>query len=520
MPAHTPQKFYSISRRFSLALVSVVILALFIFAAIAIALDISRINAELDRKLANTLQLAETSLVQPLWNFDHSTIANFVEALFLDDTVVYARIFEGTQIFAEKSQPEYKDVNFDFFANDNRFFTRQSSIFHEGSRIGTIQIALSYETIREELRLNVIIIITLTVLVIVSISLTSFVISKRYIARPLLQLQLSAERIARGELEAPIDVTRLDEIGNLANNLNDMRDSIRQLFEALRSSNAKLEESNRTLEQNVEARTLELAEAMEEAQVARAIAEDANRAKSVFLANMSHELRTPLNAIIGYSEMMLEEVEHFDKEQAVADLSRIQNAGRHLLGLISDVLDLSKIEAGRMELVLETFELSHVIEEVASTIRPLAEQNNNAFVLDYPENLGQMKADQTKVRQILFNLLNNACKFSKDGTVSLTVTPESILETDWITFEVKDTGIGITKEQMNRLFQPFVQADASTTREYGGTGLGLAISRQFCQMMEGDITVESQVNIGSVFTVKLPTQVSTQYAPVKSIEKG
>ncbi|MBT5828888.1 MAG: hypothetical protein HOH77_01740, partial [Candidatus Latescibacteria bacterium] len=198
----------------------------------------------------------------------------------------------------------------------------------------------------------------------------------------------------------------------------------------------------------------------------------------------------------------------------------IQNAGRHLLGLISDVLDLSKIEAGRMELVLETFELSQVIQEVASTIRPMTEKNNNTLILNDQENLGHMKADQTKVRQILFNLLNNACKFSKEGTVSLTVTPKSILNIEWIIFEVKDTGIGITDEQMGRLFQPFVQADASMTRKYGGTGLGLTISRQFCQMMEGDITVESQVGIGSVFTVKIPAQVLGRHPAVKLIEKS
>jgi PAS domain S-box-containing protein len=233
-------------------------------------------------------------------------------------------------------------------------------------------------------------------------------------------------------------------------------------------------------------------------------AEGANRAKSEFLANMSHELRTPLNAIIGYSEMLQELAEDEGYEGIQGDLRKIHTAGKHLLDLINDVLDISKIEAGKMELFLEDFELAHLIEDVLAVISPLAQKNRNRLVSDVSANLGVMRADLTKVRQSIFNLLSNACKFTKEGEVRLRVETEG---EDWIRFTVADTGIGMTAAQMKKLFGAFQQADASTTRQFGGTGLGLAISRHFCRMMGGDITVESEPGRGSVFTILLPRQV-------------
>ncbi|MBW4657660.1 MAG: PAS domain-containing protein [Drouetiella hepatica Uher 2000/2452] len=252
-------------------------------------------------------------------------------------------------------------------------------------------------------------------------------------------------------------------------------------------------------------------------------AEEANRAKSQFLANMSHELRTPLNAIIGYSEILQEDAEDQGYEDMVPDLEKIRGAGKHLLGLINDILDISKIEAGKMDLYLETFDLEQVIFEVENTIQPLVQKNRNRLEIVRSGNLGMgnlgagslgtgnlgagnlgtMYADLTKLRQSLFNLLSNAAKFTEAGTITLTVERRA----DWLTFKVADTGIGMSLEQMNKVFQAFTQADASTTRKYGGTGLGLAISRHFCQMMGGDITVSSEVGKGSAFTICLPSQV-------------
>jgi PAS domain S-box-containing protein len=236
-------------------------------------------------------------------------------------------------------------------------------------------------------------------------------------------------------------------------------------------------------------------------------AEEANRAKSTFLANMSHELRTPLNAIIGYSEMLLEETTDQGQSAMLPDLEKIRTAGKHLLTLINDILDLSKIEAGKIELVLETFGVSGLIAEIVTTIKPLLERNGNTLEVHGADTGDLMYADPVRVRQCLLNLLRNACKFTEQGTITLQVRRVTESGGDWITFRVTDTGIGMTPEQQSRLFQDFSQADASTTRRYGGTGLGLAISQRFCHMMGGDIMVESIPGQGSTFTLVLPAEV-------------
>ncbi len=240
---------------------------------------------------------------------------------------------------------------------------------------------------------------------------------------------------------------------------------------------------------------------------ARLAAEEANSAKSQFLANMSHELRTPLNAIIGYSEMLAEEVADIGHDELAPDLGKIRSAGRHLLALINDILDLSKIEAGKTDLYFEDFDIAVMLEDVSTTIRPLVEKNANTLVV---RSVGQgiMRADLTKVRQMLLNLLSNACKFTERGTITLEVERIAATPTgpDELYFRVIDSGIGMTPEQMGRLFEAFSQAETSTSKKYGGTGLGLAITRRFAQMMGGDVTVTSVPGAGSTFTVRLPAQ--------------
>jgi len=237
---------------------------------------------------------------------------------------------------------------------------------------------------------------------------------------------------------------------------------------------------------------------------AKDAAEEANRAKSAFLANMSHELRTPLNAVIGYSEMLEEMANERRQQDLLPDLRRIRSAGKHLLGLITDVLDLSKIEAGKVDLSIESHDALPLVQDAASTIRPLLEKNGNRLEVECAEPLGALLGDQTRVRQVLFNLLSNACKFTEKGVIRLEARRTRRKGADWVEFRVTDTGIGMRPEQLERLYRPFTQADASTTRKYGGTGLGLTISREFCQMMGGSLSAESEFGKGSAFTVRLP----------------
>ena len=324
---------------------------------------------------------------------------------------------------------------------------------------------------------------------------------KRQVIRPVRQLTAIAQNLTAGSVTAekveafysptihPV-ARRADEPGQLARAFQRMAQEV-----AAREQN---------LAQAVDRRTAQLAESMKMAQVASAQAEEANQTKSQFLANMSHELRTPLNAIIGYSEMLVEEITDRGTPGLAPDVQKIHGAGKHLLGLINNILDLSKVEAGRMELFLETFEIAPLVQEITDTLRPLVDKNNNRLAIACPDEIGDMKADVTKLRQSLFNLLSNASKFTQNGSITLAVEQS---EPGWINFTVSDTGIGMTPDQQAKLFQSFTQADASTTRQYGGTGLGLAITQQFCELMGGSIQVESQYGRGTTFTIRLPEAV-------------
>ena len=317
--------------------------------------------------------------------------------------------------------------------------------------------------------------LVITGVLVVLVTLHFFVFLRRRVT----QLNAGAKRIGGGDLAYRIPLEHDDELADVAQGINQMA--------------GQLQQASRSTEE------------------ARLAAEQANQLKSTFLANMSHELRTPMNAIIGYTEMLLEDLgdraDDPEAAQMVQDLERIRSSGKHLLALINDILDLSKIEAGKMELSLETFPVQALLTDVVDTVRPLVARNSNTLVLQVPDEPGTMHADLTRLRQSLFNLLSNAAKFTDHGSITLGVELEADGPRPRIRFAVTDTGIGMTEQQLGKVFEDFAQADSSTARRFGGTGLGLSISRRFCRMMGGDINVRSTAGVGSTFTIDLPVHV-------------
>jgi signal transduction histidine kinase/methyl-accepting chemotaxis protein len=660
----------SVSGRFSYAFIGVVTLILFIYAGTEIFIDNSKINRALEQKIMRALQLSKISLPTPLWNLDNHIVDDFIEALFLDESMIFAEVIWGNQVISKRAREEYTHIAFSSLRESSLFISMFSDILYEGNKVGVIRLAMSRETVKKELINTILQTICLMVFIIVAITITSLIITKKYITNPLLKLKESSSLIARGNLDTFIDKTSNDEIGVLAQQFDKMRESVKSLFLEVSEKKLEIEKYSRTLEQKVDQRTRELAQSVDELQalgevskvvsstldlnmvltniihhavqlsdtkggiifefeeseqvfvpktnyglsdiitkkIERSILrmgdktaigqagqqkapiqisdlmdepehplpyirEDGFRAllaiplmrqnkligglvvmrkyagnfsartvdllqtfaaqsalaiynaqlfkqieeksyqlqladkhKSEFLANMSHELRTPLNAILGYTELILDKIYGDVPEKIEKTLVRLEKNGRHLLNLINDVLDISKIEAGRLTLSLDDYSLGELVNTVLISVEGLAAEKGLKLSAAIDKDLPIGRADQQRIAQILVNLLGNAIKFTDEGEVVVEVSTKN----SSFFVSVLDTGLGLSMEDKQIIFQEFRQVDGSSTRERGGTGLGLSIAKKIVKMHGGSIWVESRPEGGAIFSFSIPVRVERQ----------
>lgn len=442
--------------------------------------------------------------------FKDSTAANdILSALKSDPRILQAALFTKDDTILgtyRKPDPRISKAN-PILPSPAIYFQRESLIVvrdinMDGDKIGRIYVRSSLDSFYSLFNHAALFIIILTA----GILLLTYYIASRLqalVSKPILELAQTVTSISRQKnYYIRASKTAQDEVGDLIDGFNEMLKQIQERDEALRCHSKSL------LLHSTEVSTIN-----DQLSVAIAKAEQANKAKSEFMAKMSHEFRTPLNAIIGYSELLKEEFEDSQSSASLKDLSRIILAGKHLLALVNDILDISKIEAGKVDLRLESFDLKQLINEVLITMRTLVEKNGNQLTVIYNDCPGVMMSDPLKLRQILLNLIGNAGKFTHNGQVELHVNGFIHKGESWMRFQVKDTGIGISEEDQKKLFQAFVQVDASTTRKYGGTGLGLAITSSFVRIMGGQIHVESELGQGSTFDLQIPTERSPRRKP-------
>ena len=433
-----------------------------------------------------------------LFTAEYDELQPYIEEVVQDPRVEHILLLNSQNRVVVSSDVNDVGERSPFLLDDENKYWRKHEISNAAGKLGTLAIKFSHETLVEANRRALdrgigIALFGMIVIAVIGVGI-GFLLTRR-----LEKLKSAAMKMAEGDLSATANIKGHDEVAIVGEAFDRMARNVQKMIEELRISESELRRAHDQLEQRIHERTKQLA-------IARDQALNASRTKSIFLANMSHELRTPLNAIIGYSEMLAEEAVELGHNDYVPDLNKIRNAGNHLLGLINEILDLSKIEAGKVDLHLEEVEVKDIISDVVTTVTPLIEHNHNKFSVFCPDEIGNMVTDVVKVRQVLINLLGNAGKFTENGNVELIVSRITDHDKAWIEFVVRDNGIGICEDQLENLFVEFIQADVSATRKYGGTGLGLTISKRYCHMLGGDISVASKVDEGSVFTVQLPAQ--------------
>ena len=426
-------------------------------------------------------QMQAKALARPLWDMNNDNTRMILESIKKDHDFSYAKIIDpkGKIVMAiGKKTPEI----------DDRVFSKPISFHFNGKEqnLGELQLGLSERIISLKTQEAIIFGLESYVLLLFGTLSVLYISLIYFVTDPMEKMTSFIRNLGRDDFKSKLPMSHYDEFGILASSFNMMMNEMDAIY---REMNAKRIEQERV---NVE---LDLA---------RKEAVEANKAKSTFLANMSHELRTPLNAIVGYSEMLLEELTETGMEHCVTDLNKVTSAARHLAEIINDILDLSKIESGKVILDIQQFELPKAINDVKDIVCPGIEKGNNKFALEIDPSIKYIISDQMKIRQNLLNLIGNASKFTQNGNISLYIKKTVINDDEWLIFDVTDNGIGIAQEQINLIFDPFTQADASTTRKYGGTGLGLAITKKICNLLGGDISVKSIVGQGSTFTMKLP----------------
>lgn len=664
------QRTQSVSRRFSYALIGIVALVLMLYAVTTLYFDNIRINTLLDQKLSGALELSKVSLPTPLWNLDNHIVDDYLDALFLEESIVYAEVVWGSKVISRKVRERFEENIEKLLRTSSLFISKSSDVLYEGNKVGTVRISVSRETLKKEFLLQILRTAGLIILIILAVAATSLAVTKKYITSPLLSLQESTYSIAKGNLDTFIDTSSRDEIGILAQNFDEMRISLKALFTEVNENKSKIEKYSRTLEHEVEKRTQELAQSVEElqalAEVSRIVGstlnfedvlanivrqavqlseaeggaifefdgeqqvfvprsthgvseqfirrmrqsrihigngtavgqaglqkapvhipeledargyplsyviEDGFRAllavpflretrlvggltvlrktpgefpertvqllqafasqsvlainnaqlyreledksrqlkiadkhKSEFLANMSHELRTPLNAILGYTELILDSIYGEVPGKIKEVLVRLEKNGRHLLNLINDVLDISKIEAGQFTLSLDEYSLGDLVQTVLVSVEALANEKKLQLLSEVAPDLPRGKADSQRIAQVLVNLVGNAVKFTEEGLVRVTAD----IVNNSFHISVSDTGSGLQQKDREIIFKEFRQVDGSSTKKKGGTGLGLSIAKKIVEMHGGSIWVDSNPGEGATFTFTIPVRVEKQ----------